>query len=110
MTRYALALFAATLTACSSPAQAPPDASATCGPFAHANVAEGPDGGCAFVCEPTFADCDGDPANGCETATAADPHCGECHADCAAAGGVCAEQPSGHYRCEPTDAGSDGAP
>lgn len=109
MYRYALAALAATLLACSSPPAAPPDAGPTCGPFAHAFVTEAIDGGCAFVCDPAFADCDGDPANGCETPISVDPQCGGCHVNCAAMGGVCAEQPSGHYRCEPADAGMDGA-
>jgi len=62
------------------------------------------------ACAPGFADCDGDPSNGCEVHTATDPaHCGECsvagapHA-CAAgqvcAGGACvATCPTGTTRC-----------
>ena len=51
-------------------------------------------GACALgACATGFADCDGDPANGCEvdTRTAAD-HCGTCSTVCttgACAGGVC---------------------
>jgi len=33
-------------------------------------------------CEPGFGDCDGDPANGCETETNTETHCGACFALC----------------------------
>jgi hypothetical protein len=37
----------------------------------------------APVCGPAFADCDGDPANGCETDIRRDPtHCGSCDVAC----------------------------
>ncbi|MEZ4406047.1 MAG: hypothetical protein R3A52_06195 [Polyangiales bacterium] len=39
---------------------------------------------CALVCAAGFADCDGDPSNGCEVATATDAmHCGGCGRACA---------------------------
>ncbi len=54
--------------ACSAPANATP------------RCAEGV---CGFVCNPGFGDCDGDPANGCETNTGASAaHCGACGAAC----------------------------
>ncbi|MBI5514654.1 MAG: hypothetical protein HY909_12840 [Deltaproteobacteria bacterium] len=52
-----------------------------------------------MACNAGFGDCDADPANGCETATSADPaNCGRCGSRCAAganqmvtcAAGVCA--------------------
>ena len=46
-------------------------------------------GACGFACEANFADCDGNPANGCEAdlrVTAA--HCGRCDNACATTNGV----------------------
>jgi hypothetical protein len=47
-------------------------------------------GQCAIAsCSGTFADCDGDPGDGCEVDTASDPlHCGACGRACAVANGV----------------------
>jgi len=54
----------------------------------------GSDGACAAGrcrCAPGRADCDGDPANGCETSTDDDPaHCSACGARCDASHGVLA--------------------
>jgi hypothetical protein len=46
-------------------------------------------GRCAYACEPGFADCDGDPANGCEVDLRADPaNCGRCASRCDPANGT----------------------
>jgi hypothetical protein len=46
-------------------------------------------GACAYTCSAGFADCDGDPSNGCEVALATDPaHCGTCPNRCAVANGT----------------------
>jgi Fibrinogen beta and gamma chains, C-terminal globular domain len=51
-------------------------------------------GACGFVCNLNFADCDGNPANGCEVFLGNDAtHCGACETRCAAAAnatGTCA--------------------
>jgi len=40
-------------------------------------------GSCAYTCEAGFSDCDGNPANGCETSTASDiANCGACGSVC----------------------------
>ncbi len=56
-----------------------PNAVADCGPA-----------GCAIKsCNPGYADCNNDPADGCETNVSADPtNCGSCAHDCAAGGGT----------------------
>lgn len=59
----------------------------SCSPCALANaVAECGPAGCAIKsCDPGFADCNNEPADGCETNVSADPaHCGSCGNDCAA--------------------------
>lgn len=66
---------------------APANATATCA-----------DGVCGFACDAGFADCDGDPANGCEADLSSAETCGSCANDCTVAngtgacgdGGVCA--------------------
>jgi hypothetical protein len=41
-------------------------------------------GRCGYTCNPGFADCDGDPANGCEVDTRTSAaHCGACNRGCA---------------------------
>jgi hypothetical protein len=46
-------------------------------------------GVCQLACTTTFADCDGDPSNGCEVDLSADgKNCGKCKRDCL--GGACA--------------------
>ena len=56
------------------------------GGFGGAGAQGGSGGG--DVCEENTADCDGDPANGCETLVRSDPeNCGACGASCA--GGTC---------------------
>jgi hypothetical protein len=48
-------------------------------------------GRCATVCEPGFADCDGEEANGCEVDTRSSAeHCGRCGRPCAAPSGMTA--------------------
>jgi hypothetical protein len=67
-----------------------------CAPRAN-SVATCEAGRCAWACEPGFADCDADPANGCEAQLAtSDVHCGACGRRCElpnagarCAGGVC---------------------
>ncbi|MBX3201163.1 MAG: hypothetical protein KF894_23695 [Labilithrix sp.] len=63
-------------------------------------------GKCEVACNPGYADCDGDVANGCETFIAADPrNCGACGAACDLAlgqpcvNGACLLRP-----CEPGEA------
>ena len=47
-------------------------------------------GACGIVCATGFADCDGNPANGCEVNTATSPqHCGACGTTCTS--GLCAD-------------------
>ncbi len=60
-------------------------------------------GRCGYDCAADRADCDGDRANGCETATAADhDNCGACGRSCGAlgecAGGRCAPCPTARPR------------
>ena len=44
-------------------------------------------GTCGVACAPGHADCNGDPADGCEVDTATDPgNCGACGTTCTAAG------------------------
>ena len=46
-------------------------------------------GACVPTCSPGFSDCDGNPNNGCETATDTDPaHCGSCGTICTALNGT----------------------
>jgi hypothetical protein len=48
------------------------------------------EGECVLTCLNGFDDCDGNPANGCETAlTGNAEHCGACDRNCAAAGATC---------------------
>jgi hypothetical protein len=77
--------------ACSAPANARP----TCA-----------DGRCGFACDPGFADCDNNPANGCEADTRGSAaNCGACGARCAAglvcSAGACASNcPAGQTVCD----------
>ncbi|MEZ4406427.1 MAG: hypothetical protein R3A52_08130 [Polyangiales bacterium] len=57
---------------CGMACAARPNASAACG-----------GGRCVYTCDPGFADCDGNPANGCEVDTRGDTsHCGACGQVC----------------------------
>ncbi|MEZ4406291.1 MAG: hypothetical protein R3A52_07440, partial [Polyangiales bacterium] len=59
--------------ACGAACAARPHATATCA-----------SGGCAWACEAGFADCDGEPSNGCEVDTRGDvTNCGACGTSCA---------------------------
>jgi hypothetical protein len=59
---------------CGNACPARPNATATCSM-----------GVCGFTCNPGFADCDGNPANGCETNLNESPlHCGRCENACPA--------------------------
>ncbi|MDX2012184.1 MAG: FG-GAP-like repeat-containing protein [Myxococcaceae bacterium] len=61
-------------------------------------------GTCRAVCAPGFGDCDGDAANGCETATSnSTSHCGVCGRVCASARGEPAACTNG--RCTPCPTG-----
>ena len=74
-----------------------------CGPYVNATAACGA-GNCKLVCSGSFADCDKNPANGCEANLASDPaHCGGClnackNADNAA--GTCSASSCG-LSCQP---------
>ena len=49
------------------------------------------DGTCAVAaCNPGFADCDGNPSNGCETDLSQPQHCGACDTSCSGGTPVCA--------------------
>ena len=86
---------------------AAPEASA---PDVAAEVAAPPDVGCPV----RFADCDGDPSNGCETNVRESlAHCGACGASCVRAHAVttCASGVCVRTRCDPSfaDCDADGA-
>lgn len=74
--------------------------------------------GCGLMCVGTYADCDLDPANGCEVDLASDPlHCGSCSRACdgtnvaalACAGGACTSTcVAGYGNCgQPAAPGAD---
>lgn len=73
------------LLACSqaSPTKAPPDAMAAGGVGGAATVASVGSGGAAS-CPQGSADCDGDPANGCEANIGLPNNCGACGVKCSA--------------------------
>lgn len=73
----------ASCSACSTP----PNATPTCNGTA-----------CGFTCQSGFADCDHDPANGCEATLASSPNCGACGTSCAGATPLCAPMGAG-YGC-----------
>jgi hypothetical protein len=55
----------------------------------NANGASCNSGSCVFQCKPGFADCDNNPANGCETNIASDNgNCGACGATCVVSNGA----------------------
>ncbi|MBK6533187.1 MAG: hypothetical protein IPF99_27475 [Deltaproteobacteria bacterium] len=70
-------------------------------------------GSCAFVCGPGFADCDRNPANGCEVnLTSSVTHCGACGLSCPVrpgAASVCAAGSCG-FLCASGTADCDGNP
>ncbi|MDB4930635.1 MAG: uncharacterized protein JWM10_3119 [Myxococcaceae bacterium] len=79
--------------------------------LAHATAVCG-NGACAIgACAPGFADCNGNPADGCEVATAADlSNCGACGRTCATANGIpaCASGQCAIGRCDPFHRDCDG--
>jgi hypothetical protein len=87
---------------CGNACPSGPRATATC---------EG--GRCGIRCEPGFADCDGNPANGCEVdLTTATAHCGRCGNACPAGPGATAVCSAGRcaIRCESGRGDCDGNP
>ncbi len=58
----------------------------SCSVGANATDAMCDGGACEQVCDPGFADCDGDAGNGCEADLSAPETCGSCDHDCGAAG------------------------
>ncbi|MDB4929700.1 MAG: hypothetical protein JWM10_2184, partial [Myxococcaceae bacterium] len=82
-----------------------------CAPRANATAACAA-GACAYTCAAGFADCDGDPSNGCEVALATDPaHCGACPNRCVVANGTpaCAAGVCAVAACSAGFANCDGA-
>ncbi|RMG21674.1 MAG: hypothetical protein D6729_00220 [Deltaproteobacteria bacterium] len=72
-------------------------------------------GSCTLACDEGFADCDGDPSNGCEADLSSPEHCGRCGNACAGApqaSGQCADPASGRcgLACDPGFADCDGDP
>lgn len=68
-------------------------------------------GACAWACNDGFGDCDGDPANGCETdLRASSSHCGACGRACTAtnAAGVCTAGVCGLGACSAGYGNCDG--
>jgi hypothetical protein len=64
--------------------------------LARATAACTGDGTCVVAaCQAGYADCDKDPANGCEIDLAQPSHCGACNAACAAAAPVCVPTTAG---------------
>lgn len=86
---------------CDRACTAPPNAVATC-------MA----GDCAFECDPGYADCDGDPANGCESMLRELDHCGRCGERCERPGAVasCATGTCQMLGCAPLFGDCDGDP
>jgi len=94
------------LTRCGGVCQNLPTSVASCGACGNACPAPGAElhqvalchqGQCALGCSPPFADCNGDPADGCESSLSDDPaNCGGCGVACAAGAdntvGSCAGQ------------------
>ena len=71
-------------------------------------------GACGFECNPGFADCNGDPADGCEVEIDADvANCGACGRDCGpiVVNGVagCEESECTVVACLPDRPGQEGA-
>lgn len=66
---------------------------------------------CVTSCDPGFANCDGNPANGCEVNVGTDPsHCGTCGTACSTAGGTAACAAGAcQITCSPGFADCDGS-
>ncbi len=56
-------------------------------------------GACGFACNPTYGNCDGNPTNGCESPTTADP------ANCGACGNACAVRANAVATCAASTCG-----
>jgi hypothetical protein len=84
-------------------------AETSCSPCSLAHATATCDGdGCAVAsCDPGYANCDQNAANGCETDLSQPSHCGTCNATCASAAPDCAPMGSG-FAC--TTGCSGGAP
>lgn len=63
-----------------------------CGPPPANAVRDCKNGTCSFACQSSYADCDGNAANGCEANIASELHCGSC-------GAACAAVPNGRKQC-----------
>lgn len=70
---------------------------ADCGTILPGRVPSCQSGQCADVCPTNFADCDGNPVNGCETRLDQRESCGACARWCGP-GGACARY-AGGFRC-----------
>jgi hypothetical protein len=70
-------------------------------------------GACRLTCSAGFADCDGNPANGCEVDLSSAMHCGACNRACGASanavGGTCTDGAC-RLSCRPDFANCDGEP
>ena len=51
------------------------------------------------ACTKGFADCNGDPQDGCETHLSEPSHCGACNAQCGAASALCVSIEDSHFAC-----------
>ncbi len=56
-------------------------------------------GACVLRCDEGYADCDGDPANGCEADLTSPESCGACGTRCEGATPLCVAGADGTYRC-----------
>jgi hypothetical protein len=89
------------------------DHSTNCPTGVHAGFACTPDDSCAIVsCDPGWADCDGDAANGCEADLSSAATCGSCQTACSGTNYLCSPTgctptcASGLTFCGSTDGGS----
>ncbi|MBL8684522.1 MAG: hypothetical protein JNK05_35435 [Myxococcales bacterium] len=75
------------------PSDAQPDSTpgcvGGCAPRPNANGVCDAGGVCRYTCAMGFADCDSNPANGCEVSLASNAHCGRCNNACSGATPLC---------------------